>query len=100
MTEKILIKDLQKQDPSSQLIELFELEYASGVFAYFSPHGDNTTSLQQRDYTTPSTIRTYTKIPINATNFERKIAGSASRPTFTIANITNTFSSAVGDRLY
>jgi len=97
MTEKILIKDLQKQDPSSQLIELFELEYASGVFAYFSPHGNNTTSLQFRDYTTPSTIRTYTKIPINATNFERKIAGSASRPTFTIANITNTFSSAVGD---
>ena len=35
MTEKILIKDLQKLDPGSELVCLYELEYAKDQFLYF-----------------------------------------------------------------
>lgn len=34
MSEKILIKDLQKLDPGSELIQLFEIEYAKNAYAY------------------------------------------------------------------
>jgi len=100
MSEQILIKDLQKLEPGSELVELFELEYSTGVFAYFSSFQDNTTALQFRDYLANGTIRTYTQIPITAAGFEKKIQGAATRPTLTIANVENTLSSAVGDLDY
>ena len=71
MSEQILIKDLQKLEPGSELVELFELEYSTGVFAYFSSFQDNTTALQFRDYLANGTIRTYTQIPITAAGFEK-----------------------------
>ena len=97
MSEQILIKDLQKLEPGSELVELFEIEYSAGVFAYFTSFQDNTTALQFRDYLANGTIRTYTQIPITASGFEKKVQGSAPRPTLTIANVENTLSSAVGD---
>ena len=36
MTEKIIVKDLVKQDPGSALVYLYEFEYAKDSFAYFA----------------------------------------------------------------
>ena len=36
MSEKILVKDLQKLDPGSALVQLYELEYVKDNFAYFT----------------------------------------------------------------
>ena len=38
MSENIIVKDLQKLDPGSELVHLFELEYVQGSFVYF--HSD------------------------------------------------------------
>ena len=60
MSEKILVKDLQKLDPGSELVHLFELEYVKGSFIYFHAGlDDDLTPIQFRDYDSPSTVRTY-----------------------------------------
>ena len=68
-------------------------------FVYFSESVEEDasfTSLQFRDYDTPATVRTYTRIPIHAEGFELKSSGAIARPTITLANISSTFSNAVG----
>ena len=35
MAENIAVKDLQKLDPGSELVCLYELEYVKGSFIYF-----------------------------------------------------------------
>ena len=99
MTEKIIVKDIQKLDPGSALVQLFELEYIKDSFAYFTSGIDDdvSTSLRMRDFTTNSTIRTYTPIPVNADGFELKNDGAIARPTITMANVTNALSSGLGD---
>ena len=75
MTEKILIKDLQKLEPGSELVQLFELEYAKDQFLYVHPGvDDDLTNLQMRDFTNNSTIRTYIPVPIKADGFEKYLA--------------------------
>ena len=36
MSEKIIVKDLQKLDPGSELVELYEVEFVKDNFAYFT----------------------------------------------------------------
>ena len=98
MSEKILVKDLQKLDPGSALVQLYELEYVKDNFAYFTNgiDDDEATSLRMRDFTTNSTIRTYAPIPIKADGFELKNDGAIARPSITMANITSVLSDAVG----
>lgn len=99
MAQNLAIKDLQKLDPGSELIVLFEVETAKDSFVYFSESVEEDasfTSLQFRDYDTPATVRTYTRIPIHAEGFELKSSGAIARPTITLANISSTFSNAVG----
>ena len=98
MTEKIIVKDIQKLDPGSALVQLFELEYIKDSFAYFTSGIDDdvSTSLRMRDFTTNSTIRTYTPIPVNADGFELKNDGAIARPSITMANVTSALSDAVG----
>ena len=90
MTEKIIVKDIQKLDPGSALVQLFELEYIKDSFAYFTSGIDDdvSTSLRMRDFTTNSTVRTYTPIPVNADGFELKNDGAIARPTITMAKPT------------
>ena len=99
MAQNLAIKDIQKLDPGSELITLFEIEIAKDSFVYFSESVNEDasfTSLQFRDYDTPSTVRTYTRIPVNAEGFDLKASGAIARPTITLANISSTFSDAVG----
>ena len=99
-----IAKNLQKQDPGSSLVVLYELEYASNSKAYFFggltesgsvTTGKHTTSVQFRE--TGGTVRTYTAIPINAKGFEMNSDGAMSRPEITIGNIGNVLSSAIGN---
>ena len=78
-----IAKNLQKQDPGSSLVVLYELEYASNSKAYFFggftesgsvTTGKHTTSVQFRE--TGGTVRTYTAIPINAKGFEMNSDGA------------------------
>ena len=98
MTDRALVEDLQKQDPGSPLVHLYELQVSDSSFVYFhSGLDDDLSNLQFRDYYTNSTVRTYTAIPVQAEGFENTVSGPTPRPTISFANITSVFSSAAGD---
>lgn len=85
-----LIKTVEKQSIDSDLIVLFDLEYADGEFAYFTDHlNSDLTKLQFRDL--DGTARTYENLPLKLEGVEVKSDGAGARPTLTVANILNTF---------
>lgn len=88
-----IIKAVQKQDPGSELITLFDLEYIPGSFVYFTSNYD-AGNIQFRD--SSGTARTYTALPISAEGFDISSDGSYSRPTLTVANVNTVFSDAIG----
>ena len=97
MSEKILVKDLQKQDPGSALVHLYEIEYTKGTYAYFFDGLDsNLSSVTMLDYSNNSQTNTYTAMPINLEGAEKHAATKMPQPTITIANITAVFKNAVG----
>jgi lambda family phage minor tail protein L len=97
MAENLIVKDTQKLDPASGLVELFEIEYNAGSFIYAHAGLEaDLTTVQFRDYTTTSTIRTYIAIPMEVNGFEHKATGAIARPTISIANATTAFSGAIG----
>ena len=96
-----LIEAVQKQDPGSALVELFEIELSSSSILYFhSGLDDDVTTIQFRDKNPTSgtyTARSYTAIPLEIKGVEKNSDGASPRPTLTIANILATFSGALGD---
>lgn len=101
MAENIIAKDLQKLDPGSELVCLYELEYVKGSFIYFMSGLDTDLSeVQMRDYSNNSQINTYVAIPAQMQGLEYKNDGAIARPTITIANVINTFSNAIGTIQY
>jgi lambda family phage minor tail protein L len=91
-----LIDAVQKQDPGSGLIELFELILDNSTTLYFHSGVEaDLSSVQFRDKTSPYTTRTYTAIPIEMKGIERKTDGASARPTLTVANVLATFSDAI-----
>jgi len=91
-----LIQLVQKQDPGSELVELFEVEI-DGSTIYIHPGlNDNLTSIQFRDRTTPATIREYAAFPIEMGGVDFSSDGAQNRPTLTIANVFNLFAE-IGD---
>lgn len=90
-----IISTVQKQDPGSELIHLYELEYSDGNYArFFAGLEEDLTEVQFRD--SSNTARDYIAIPIQAEGFDISSDGAYSRPEITIANIGSVFSSAVG----
>ena len=97
MSENIIVKDLQKLDPGSELVCLYELEYVKGSFIYFMSGLDtDLTTVQMRDYNDNSQINTYIAIPAQLQGLEYKIDGAIARPLISIANASNAFSNAIG----
>ena len=97
MAENIAVKDLQKLDPGSELVCLYELEYVKGSFIYFMSGLDtDLTTVQMRDYNDNSQINTYIAIPAKIQGLEYKNDGAIARPLVNIANATNVFSNAIG----
>ena len=91
-----LVEDVQKQGISSAVVVLYDLEYSNGNFVYFFPDGldSDLTEVQFRD--SSGTPRTYVALPAQAQDFEVSSDGAYSRPKFSIANLQNTFSQAIG----
>ena len=97
MSENLVTKDLQKLDPGSELVTLFELEYSKGDFIYFTAGlNENLGEVQMRDYSNNAQINTYVAIPAQVQGIEYKNDGAISRPTVSIGNATTVFSSAIG----
>ena len=100
MTEKILVKDLQKQDPGSALVHLYEFEYAKNTFAYFADGLDASLSeVTMLDHANNSQTNTYKAIPIQVSGFDRTSATKYPRPTISIANVLDTFKTAVSSEI-
>ena len=90
-----IISTVQKQDPGSELIHLYELEYSDGNYArFFAGLDDDLTDVQFRD--SSNTARDYTAIPLLAEGFDITSDGAYSRPEVTIGNVGSVFSDAVG----
>tara|TARA_B100000424_G_scaffold268411_1_gene263144 strand:+ start:129 stop:1391 length:1263 start_codon:yes stop_codon:yes gene_type:complete len=101
MTEKILVKDLVKQDPGSALVYLYEFEYAKDTFAYFADGLDaNLGEVTMLDYKDNSQTNTYAVIPVQVTGFDRTAATKYPNPSITIANVLSVFKLAVGSVNY
>ena len=97
MSEKLVLKDLLKQEPGSAIVYLYEIEYTKGTFAYFHDGiGENLASVTMLDYTNNSQTNTYTPMPVNFEGNERTAATKMAQPTITIANATSVFKNAVG----
>jgi lambda family phage minor tail protein L len=97
MSENLITKDVQKLDPGSELVRLFELEYEKNSFIYFiSGLDSDLTELQMRDYSNNAQINTYLALPSKIEGFEIKSEGAIARPTVTLANATTVLSNAIG----
>ena len=89
MSNKPMVEDLQKQDPASELIHLFELELSSSSTVYF--HDGTNTSLGNVTFDG----NTYLAMPVKASGFKLSAGGKNARPSFTFGNVENVFSGAV-----
>lgn len=90
-----IISTVQKQDPGSELIHLYELEYSDGNYArFFAGLDDDLTVVQFRD--SSNAAQDYTAIPLLAEGFDITSDGAYSRPEITIGNMGSVFSGAVG----
>ena len=91
------IQDVQKQDPGSAYIELFELVLSSSSSAYFhSGLEADLSTVQFRDRSSPGTIRTYIALPIELSDVSIQTSGASGRPSLMVANILSTFGDALG----
>ena len=93
----IIASDVQSQELPSGIVTLFEIELPNGTKAYFHPglEGDLTT-VHFRDYANPSIINEYVAIPMQLGGLEIQSDGAMNRPTFSVANVTNEFTSELG----
>jgi lambda family phage minor tail protein L len=92
-----LIDAVQKQDPGSALVELFELELSSSTLYFSAAVEADITTVQFREKIAPYNVKTYAVIPIELKGIERKTDGASARPSLTVANILSTFRDAIGD---
>jgi len=88
-----IIEAVQKQDPGSELITLFDLSLPDGSTAYFTSNYD-ASSVEFRD--SGGTPRTYVSLPMEADGFDISSDGSYSRPTLTVANVNSVFADSIG----
>lgn len=96
MSDKLMVEDLQKQDPGSNLIFLYELEISSSSTVYFHSGVEadlSTVQFRQEG----GTINTYVAIPVQTEGFEINPSGAVARPQIAFANATSVFGNAVGD---
>lgn len=92
-----LISAVQLQEPGSELVELYELTLGSSTIYFHSGVEEDLSTVEFRDRTSPYTVREYTAFPIEMDGVELSADGSINRPTLTLANVANTFSSLIGN---
>jgi len=97
-----LIDVIQKQDPGSALVELFELVIDSTTTVYFHSGVDDdvaASKIKFRDKTPIDSVyteREYIAIPIELTGIDKQAEGAAPRPSLTVANILPLFGDSIG----
>ena len=97
-----LIDVIQKQDPGSGLVELFELVIDSTTTVYFHSGVDDdaaASKIKFRDKTPIDSVyteREYVAIPIKLTGIDKQADGASPRPSLTVANILAVFSDSIG----
>jgi lambda family phage minor tail protein L len=92
-----LIEVVQLQEPGSELVELYELTVNNTILYFHAGLEEDLTEVQFRDRTSPYTARTYIAFPIMMDGVDLSADGAINRPSLTVANVANTFSSAIGD---
>ena len=98
MSEKIVVKDLQKQDPGSALVYLYEIEYAKDSFAYFHDGLDSSLSeVTMLDFKNNSQTNTYTALPVQVQGMDRTAANKLAQPTISFANVLSVFKTQVAN---
>ena len=85
---QFIIRDTQKQAIDSELVVLYDLEYATGSFARFCASlEEDLTTVKFRD--TSGAEQEYTAIPLDAEGFDNSADGSYSRPQITEGNVVS-----------
>ena len=88
-------KEIQKQDPGSALIQLYEIQYSgTSIARFFAGLDDELNPVQFRD--SNGTAQTYHAIPMTAQGFDVSTDGAYSRPELSIGNVGNVLSNAIG----
>ena len=97
MGSRIPIKEIQKLEQPSGLVELYEIELSSSSRAYFTRAPDSDlAAVQMYDHDTNSQLNTYIAVPLNAEGFDMTTKGVAARPVITFSNILTDFENALG----
>jgi lambda family phage minor tail protein L len=94
-----IIATTQVQSIDSELIVLYDLEYATGSFAYFYPGGfkdysaDPQVKVEFR--TSAGVAEEYIALPMDSEGFDISSDGAHSRPVLSVANIESVFLDAL-----
>jgi len=94
-----LIEVVQKIDPGSELVHLFELTLPNGTVLYFHPGFETDAAdgyIYFRERTGSFNVQTYEPFPIDMSGVEFNSDGAQNRPTLTVANVTSAFSEDLG----
>jgi len=96
MGERITIKELQKLEQASGILDLYEIELNNNAKAYITkaPDGD-LQSIELYDYDTHTQKNTYIPIPLEIEGIDITTKGVSPRPVLTIANILTDFENAI-----
>jgi len=96
MGERITIKELQKLEQASGIVDLYEIELNNNAKAYITkaPDGD-LQSIELYDYDTHTQKNTYIPIPLEIEGIDITTKGVSPRPVLTIANILTDFENAI-----
>jgi lambda family phage minor tail protein L len=87
-----IVRDLQKQNPGSSLIVLYELEMPDGVTTWYFHDGKNANTSQNITFDG----NTYECIPVQFDGVDITSDGPGSRPTLIIGNVLTVFKDALG----
>ncbi len=96
MAERIAIKDLQKLEQSSGIVDLYEIELNNNAKAYITKAPDGSLqNIELYDYDTHTQKNTYIPIPLEIEGIDVTTKGVSARPVLTIANILTDFENAI-----
>jgi len=96
MAERIPVKEVQKLEQSSGIVELYEIELSSTSKVYITNAPDSDLqSIEMYDYDTNTQKNTYIPIPLEIEGIDVTTKGVQARPVLTIANILTDFENAI-----
>ena len=96
MGERIPIKEVQKLEQASSVVELFEIELNNTSSVYLTKSVDSDLgSIEMYDYDTNTQKNTYIPIPLSIEGIDITTKGVSARPVLTISNVLADFENAI-----